>query len=159
MTAISLATMAMEYQFFDAEASAALAADKVFGGTVRVKSPWEVEPVRRILELEHGAVPDADVSKEAAAIARSLIGQLADVALDLPQPFIGCVPTGGVSIECNVSDRELTFVVSNDAAIEYLKAGSGEPFEEGSFTLHSPGRLRELVSWVMGRRSQLDAAA
>ncbi len=162
MTAISLAatmTTAMEYQVLDAEASAAMAADKLFGGAIVVKSPWEMDPVRRVLELEHGAVAGADVSKESGATARSLVCQLADLGFDLPVPFVGSVPAGGLCIECNVADRELTFVVSNDGAIEYLKAGSGEPFEEGPFSLHSPGRLRELVSWLMGRSSQLDAAA
>lgn len=161
MTAISptaTMTMEMEYQYLDAEASAALAAAEAFGGAIRVKTRWEVEPVRRILEFEHGVVAGADVSKTAAAASRSLVGQIAELGLDLPTPFIGSVPAGGLSIECNVRERELTFIVANDGSIEYLKAGAGEPFEEGAFSLWAPGRLRELVSWVMGR-SQLDAAA
>jgi hypothetical protein len=152
-------TTEMEYQFLDAEASAALAAEKAFGGAIRVKTPWEINPVLRILEYEHGVVPGVDVSKLAAAMARSLIAQISDLGLDLREPFIGAVAAGGMSIECNVGERELTFIVSNDGDIEYLKAGVGEPFEEGAFSLWSPGRLRELVSWVIGRHTQMDAAA
>jgi hypothetical protein len=155
-------TIAMEYESMDAEASAALAAQKAFGGAVRVRTLWEVDPVRRILELEHPAAgpPAPEVTGEAGRVARAVIAFVAELGFDqIPPPFVGAVGAGGVSLEWNVGPRELSFFVYNDGSIEYLKAGEGEPFEEGPFSLWRTGQLRELVNWVVGPRPAINAAA
>jgi hypothetical protein len=158
----STMTTAMEYELLDAEASAALAADKEFGGAVRVRTRWEVDPVLRILELEHPSAGSVapEVTRKAGSVARAIVGHIAELGFPhLPAPFVGHVGAGGVGLEWNVGDRELSFFVYNDGSIEYLKAGAGEPFEEGPFTIWSVGRLRELVNWVAGPPPALDAAA
>lgn len=154
LAAAAAMTTPVEFEYQDAESAAATSARGQFYGVIFVGTEWEVALVRRILELErlqadwdgYGSPP---VGRETASRTIGLIRQIAELGVEnLTAPFVGPVADGGITLEWKAGSRQMSIVVLPEGSIEYLKWESSEQFEEGELSLRSPGRLRELVSWL-----------
>lgn len=153
---VSGATMTTAMEYPDIAAAGTGAARGLLGGDVLVYAQWPSDPIRRIVMLEqtlganwdgYGSPP---IERKTANLAIALVNQIAALGFDdLPAPAVAPIAGGGVIIEWTLGSRDLSFSVFPELSIEYLKSGAGEPFEEGTATPGFPGRLRELVSWLM----------
>jgi hypothetical protein len=141
-------TTPVEYRDVD------MTATTEFSPIVLVGSRWEAEVVGRVLELErlranwdgYGSPP---VSRDTSTVALELIGLIGRTGIEnLPVPFVGPVPGGGVSFEWAVGSRQLTVTVHADGEITYLQWESHEQFQEGELDLRSLARLTELARWL-----------
>ena len=131
---------------------------ELLGGDVLVYGRWPADPVRQIITLErtlglnwdgYGSAP---ITPDTANTAIRLVNEIAALGFeDLPAPSVGPVHGGGLALEWSRDQRELNFAILPDAGVDFLKARTGEPFEDGHIALGFPGRLRELISWFMAR--------
>jgi hypothetical protein len=153
---VSGATMTTAMAYPDIAAAATGAARDLLSGDVLIYARWPSDPVRRIVALERtlghnwDAYGSPRITRKTANLAIALVNQIAALGFDeLPAPSVSPISGGGVILEWTLGGRDLSFSVFPELTIEYLKSGAGEPFEEGPVSPGFPGRLRELVSWLM----------
>ena len=164
MGTVSAATMTSQlYDYQDIAGAAVEAARERFGADVRLHTPWQVDPVKEVVQLSqlrpnwdgYGTGP-VDVRTATAAIR--LIQRIASLGFDdLPAPAVaptagaeGQAPAG-IQLSWSIGARRFVFALFPEGTVDYLKCEAGEPFEGGAIALSMPGKLRELIGWVSAR--------
>lgn len=125
------------------------------GFDVTIRSPWELDPVKRVLDLEQ-LPPNWDgygtnaIDRNTTTRAIALIRSIAHLGFDsLPLPEVTPVSEGGVHFVWANGPRRLGFFVLPEGVTEYLKQDSAD-LEEGEIDPRTSRALRDLVSWILG---------
>jgi len=156
--ASAAAMMTMVYEIPEAAVTAAASGRDYLSADILVQTKWEVDPVKAVVGLEH-LPPNWDgygsgpIERKTADRAIYLIAQIASLGFDqLPAPIVEPIQDGGVLFQWTAATRQLSLSVFADGTTEYLKYEAGEPFDEGSVDPRMAGRLRGLISWLLGTR-------